>query len=239
MFSTKRHQLKLNKLDDDGNQPGGTPPSDDPTPPEDDTNDDPTPPGEDDQENFDSLPEWAKKEIKGLRSESAKNRTKSKDLETRFSKLESGLKTALGIEDEEEDPAEVAASLQNQNSSLELRNVILGLALENGIGGDQLEYFEFLIGKGINSLDENEEELSDEAIKAIVQKVKGQGQGPADSSVDDDQDQNPPGDGNGGESGISLEEFTSMSVLERSNLYTKDPTTYNSLFKQAKAKNLI
>lgn len=240
MFSTKRHARKLNKLDDEGNQPGGTPPVDDPTPPEDDINDDdPNPPGEeDDQEDFDSLPDWAKKQIKGLRSEAAKNRTKNKDLESRFGKLETGLKTALGIEDEEEDPAEVAASLTNQNSDLQLRNVILSLALENGITGDKLDYFEFLIGKGITSLGEDEEELSEDAIKAIVQKVKGQGQGPADSSVDDEDDQLP-GDGNGGNTGTSLEQFLAMSILERSNLYTKDANTYNSLMKQAKAKKLI
>lgn len=60
----------------------------------------------------DELPEWAKKEIKDLRTEAASNRTSNKDLADKLEKLTTGLAGALGLgEQQETDPVKLQASV--------------------------------------------------------------------------------------------------------------------------------
>jgi len=67
----------------------------------------------------DELPEWAKKEIKDLRTEAASNRTSNKDLSDKLEKLTTGLAGALGLgEQQETDPAKLQASVVELSSKI-------------------------------------------------------------------------------------------------------------------------
>lgn len=181
------------------------------------------------------LPDWAQKEIKSLRSESAKHRTTNKDLSERFGKLESGLKSALGLEDDSDlSDEEKIGGLQATLEQAEVQNAILGLAIENGIGMEDLEYFSFKMQNALEGLEEDAE-LSEDDFASIVQGVKGRGQSPADSSVKEKNG----GKGPDGGSGISVDAFVNMNMMERNQLYKEKPEVYKSLFAQANAKGLL
>jgi len=200
-------------------------------------------PGKKDQDDsgssLDKLPDWAQKEIKSLRSESAKHRTDNKSLRGDFDGMKKGIAKALGFEDEDIKPEEKIADLNSQNGSLEFQNAVLSVAVQNGISGDQLEYFTFLMEKACSTL-KDDEELADEDMNKIIQKAKGQGKKFASSSVDDN---DPEGDGGtpppGGSDDVTLEEFNLMNMLDRSKLYREKPDTYDRLVSQAKAKGSL
>lgn len=175
--------------------------------------------------------------VKGLRSENAKFRTGNKSLSDRLGKMESGLKSIFGGDEEDDEaPEEKVKQLSSHAQSLEIKNAMLELAVDNGIGKDQREYFEFLMGKALDSLEEDEE-LSEEAFEEILSKSRPQGsKGTANSSVDDKgagkKDPN-------GQTGIKLEEFLGMSITQKSKLYSDKPDVYNALMGEARNKKLI
>lgn len=199
-----------------------------------------------------SDPKATKKVIDDLRTENAKHRNKNKQLETshselsgRFSKLEGGLKKLFGDGDEKLTPEQLTAKLNESNTktdSLEVQNAILSAGIEFGVGKDQMEFFEFQVNKKINSLKENEE-MSDDDWSEIVKKCGGNAQHKPNSSVDANKANgggsgNPPSGNTGGDE-VTVEQFSAMSIGEKSALYNKDQKLYQALFNQAKSKGTL
>lgn len=216
--------------DDGGNEQdppkGDEDPSDqDPPkdPPKKDDDDD-----EDDKLDFDSLDDKTKKYIKKLRQEAKDRRTESNKLSTRMEKFEKGFKAMFGDEDDDTDPEESLKSLQGQFESSVSENAILRLAISNGISGEEgLEYFEFLMSKRLNSLEEGEE-LTEDDLEDIISKCsKGAGAGKANTSTKGDSKGNKGPDKNNDE--VTQEEFDKMGMMAKSKLYEKNPELYNKL----------
>lgn len=182
------------------------------------------------------MPQEVQDLVKGLRSENAKYRTEKKSLAERLDKMESGFKSIFG-EQEQVSPELQLQELSSNYQQLELKNAFLEIAIENGVARDQREYFEFLMAKALDSLEEDEE-LSEEAFEQILSKVNGTGQskGSANTSVDDKNagNKNP-----NGQTGTSLEQFLAMSLTQKSKLFSEKPDVYNALMVEAKSKKLI
>lgn len=175
---------------------------------------------------LDSLDEKTKKYIKKLRDENAKRRTESNNLTTKMEKMEKGFKAMFGEEDDDTDPEEKVKTLSSQYESVVTENAILKLALENGIvGAENIEYFEFQMSKKLNSLQEGEE-MTDEDLAEILGKCSKAGvKKPADTSVKGDKDKKP--DSKPDE--VTQEEFDKMGMIQKSNLYLKNPDLYKKL----------
>lgn len=198
-------------------------------------------PGAEGADDFYTDPEKVKAEIKKLRDENAKHRTKNKDLESKFSEYDTTMKKmkqALGLEDQESaDPAEQAKLLQSQNEQLQVELGIAQLAMEHSIPADQQKYFRFLLAEKFESLGEGEE-LSDEGLAEVVSQVMnlsasksgmtGTGVGAGSK---------PNADSNSGE--VSLEQFVKMTPSQKSTIYARTPELYNKLFAEAKAKKML
>jgi hypothetical protein len=185
-------------------------------------------------DSLESLPEWAQKEIKALRSESAKHRTSNKTLAERLEQFEKGLKGMLGVEDEDDLPPEHKIQIfQEQVQQMEFQNAVLSLGIDYGLSGETMDYFSFLLQKELDSLEEGEE-LSDERLLEVVQKSKGNSQTPADSSVDKKKTPSPDNS-----SSVNVEQFSKMNVLEKSKLYSTNPDLYQTLMAEARSKNLL
>jgi hypothetical protein len=180
-----------------------------------------------------ALPEWAQKELKDLRGEAGKYRTQNKTLSERLAKIEGGLKGIFGEEDDDQaDPGEKLQRVSQVNQTLEVRNAMLQLALENGIGMDNYEFFEFKMGKALEALEEGQE-MSEEQLAEIISGVKVQSvssKGPANSTTTKD-DQKKPADGS---KKISQEEFNKMGIMARSKLFQENKELYNELMSNAK-----
>jgi hypothetical protein len=237
----KRHYLLMNKADDQGsgNQGAGDNTSDSGNQKDQGTGDQGQKGDKGDQgtgaNDLTALPEWAQKELKSLRGESAKYRTDNKGLKERLDNFEKNLKKVLGGEEEDDEAPEVKIEkLQGHAQSLEVRTAFMEIAIENSISKDEYEYFEFLMGKALNGLGEDEE-MSEEALNEIIAKCKSSEKKPADSSVNNGQQ----GKGQKKESGVTVEEFAKMSMTQKSELFQKNRELYNSLFEQAKSKKLI
>jgi len=183
--------------------------------------------------------------IKSLRDESAKHRTKSKELQTQFAKLtgevdalKGGLRKALGgKEDDTSSPEEQVGQLTSQNEQMAFRLAVIESALEHGISSkDQLEYYEFLVQKKATEL-QDEEEISDEAMTEIITKVKAfsKPQGTSTTSVGGKK----PAPSDSSNQAVTVENFAKMSITEKSALYSKDPAQYTQLMTAAKEKKLI
>jgi hypothetical protein len=175
-----------------------------------------------------------------LRKENAGHRTKAKDLASKLKVSEDQKKAILkaaGIEDESEDPDVTISKLSVESQQLAFRSAILESAVEHGIGKDDLEFFEFLVAKGVGELGEGEE-LSDEAMTTIVTKVKKGSSKNANTSV---------GQGKGGKAPdpkestgeVTLARFITMSIAEKSLLYEKNRDLYTALITQAKAQKKL
>ena len=221
-----------------GDDPGDNPPKD--NPPQDPGDGGKTGDGDkgDSGSDLDKLPEWAQKEIKGLRTESAKSRTDNKALRGDFDKLKKGMAKALGIgDDDDTKPEDKIADLNGQNDNLNFQNAILSVAVQNGIGEKQIEYFSFLMEKAVDKLDEGKE-LSDDQLAELVKKAKAQGGVSGNSSVDDTGDDGKPKDPDSS-GDMTLEQFCALNVLEKSSLYRDTPDVYNRLFSQAKAEGVL
>jgi hypothetical protein len=188
-------------------------------------------------------PKWdenTKAYIKKLRDENASHRTKGKDLASKLKEANERTKAILkaaGIEDESEKPEEKLKTLTAQSETLALRNAVLESAVQHGISGEDVEFFEFLITKALSQLEEGEE-LSDEILTKIVTQVKKQGGKGASSSVGGkggSGGQPPPGDSGK----ISLDDFCRMGMMAKTELYNKDPKLYQALMDEAKAKRKL
>lgn len=177
-------------------------------------------------------PEDMKKVIKNLRKENAKYRTQKQSQEDSFKSLSEQLgaiKKHLKIEDNV-DPAEQIKSLTTSNESLEFELSMVNLARENEIPKDLDGYFRFEMQQALMKL-KDDEEMSDEAIQEIVEKVKklssAQGGGSNSSGVGGKKPpQKPP---EGGEKKPTVDEFKKMSLAQKNELYQKDRETYDKL----------
>lgn len=178
-----------------------------------------------------------KKYIAKLRKEAGSHRTKAKDLASKVKSEQDRVKAILkaaGIESEDEDPTTKLKEADQQKHALAFSNAVYKEAIKNGIGEDQLEFFEFMVAKAINELDEGEE-LPEEALMAIVNKCKKSGASKkANSSTNSATP--PPGDN---PDKISLEKFCLMTILEKSKLYESNKDLYAELYAQAKAKKKL
>jgi hypothetical protein len=185
-------------------------------------------------------PEKAKAYARKLRDEAAKARNKAKDLESRFNALEATqkkLKAALGGEEEEEvDPEEAIGRLTAHGQALEVELGISQLALQHGIPMDQLDYFRFKMAQAFDGLEE-EGELSEDELAAIIADVRKIGGGSKGGSTGLNTQKRP--DDSGGANSVTLEQFAEMSVPEKSALYEKDKGTYQKLFQEAVKRRLL
>ena len=169
--------------DDGGDDPGKTKvPQDDPDNKNGNGDDDPgkKPPGDDPNKNngddddkldFDSLDPKTQKYIKSLRNENKERRTEFNKMSARMETFEKGLKKLFGGEDDDTgSPEEKLEAASSQLNSSVTENIILKLALSNGITGEEnVEYFQFLMNKKLESLEEGEE-VSDEDVEEIISK---------------------------------------------------------------------
>lgn len=181
--------------------------------------------------------EEAQKVIKDLRAEAAKYRTEKNNLSTRLEKLEKGIKAfAGGDENDEEDTETKFGKLQGEFETLSVRNAMYELAFEHGVSKDDFEYFEFLMSKKLNSLEEGAE-MTEEDLTEILGglKTRSGGKSPANTSTGGQQKPNP--EQKGGE--VNLEQFVKMGMMDKSKLFQTKPELYNSLLMQAKQKGLI
>ncbi|MCK5880844.1 MAG: hypothetical protein KAG18_03150 [Sinobacterium sp.] len=179
---------------------------------------------------FESLPDWAQKQIKDLRQENGDRRTKSTALEDRLGKIEGGLKSMFGGgEGEELTPEQQLEAVVSENEALKYDMAMNDVCREHEISPDKKEYFDFLLNKACDTLEEGQE-LPEEALLEIVQQAKSSG-AKANSSVEEDNGGKKP-EGSKGEK--TLEEFNKMSIVEKTKLYQESPAVYKSLFAQSR-----
>lgn len=181
--------------------------------------------------------------IKKLRDEAAGHRVKAKDLASKLKTSDEQKKAILkaaGIEDDSEAPEEKLKTLSAQNQQLAFRSAILESAVQHGIAGDDIEYYEFLVTKATSELKDGDE-LTDEALGDIVKKVKKAGKGAANSGLGGGKGGSggtpPPNDSSQGQ--VTLDQFVRMSISEKSALYEKNKDLYTSLYNEAKAKKKL
>jgi hypothetical protein len=80
------------------------------------------------------------------------------------------------------------------------------------------------------------EELTDEDLKPILAEVNSKRKtAPSSTSVTANQTNTNPNSG----SEVTLEQFAKMGILDRSALFRKNPSLYESLMAQARSKKLI
>lgn len=195
--------------------------------------------GDPDETKFDDK---TKAYIAKLRKEAAGARTKNKDLASKLKDSETKKKAILaaaGISEESETPEEKIKVLSAESQQLAFRTAILESAVQNGIGKDDLEFYEYLVTKAVSELKAEDDEVSDEAMAAIVAKVKKAGASAANTSV---------GGGAGGRGApnpstkpgeITLEKFITMNMSEKSKLYQDNPDLYTALVTQAKKQKKL
>lgn len=194
--------------------------------------------GDDGQEPSDAdIPESLKAYVQKLRKENAKYRTKAKNLEGESATVkerEAKVKKAMAIlagadENDELNPEELVPQLQQRVQGIEIEHAILQSAYMNGIPQDQLGYYRYQISERLGALEDGEE-LTDEDFAEIVaecQRVGGaRASGGQNTGVGTGKAPNP---APGGSGSLTVEQFKKMSVTEKSQLYAKDPATYQRL----------
>jgi len=196
-------------------------------------------PTDDELEGF-ADPVKAKAEIKRLRAENAKHRTKSKALETELGGVKATIdkmKKALGLEDEA-DPAEQVATLKQQNEALQVEMAMSELCREHEIPRQGEKYFKFLVAQEFETLSEGEE-ISDERVLELAGEAKKMfaANGNSGTGTGVNPGQKPPPSGNN--ESTSVADFVKMNNGEKSELYIKNPNLYQKLFDEAKQKRLI
>lgn len=208
---------------------------------DDEDEEDPTP-GEkgDDKDKEDSLDESTldpktKAFVQKLRRENAKHRTTAKNLGTRLSVFESGLKKLVGGEGDERSTEDKLAELTQENESRAFKTAVLEAAMDHGVSKEEREFFEFKVGKRLVSLKEGEE-LTDEDFADIAKEVKKSSGGgnKVRTSVDDDKAGNPNGKGE-----MTVDQFVQLGVIAKSALYDKNRALYDKLFAEAKTKRRL
>jgi hypothetical protein len=190
--------------------------------------------GASDQLDVDKLPESARNLIKSLREENAKHRTKNKELGEGQSKLKQALVDAGIIENDEVEPEEKIKGLSAEVHGAQMRNALLEAALEHDVPKTQLKYFQFLITERLETLEEDGE-LSQDDIAEIAAEVKKMGMGGSGAKGAKSSAGTGSAPQAGGDGRITQEQFDSMGILEKSELYTKQPEVYQQLFTASKA----
>lgn len=203
--------------------------------------------GNDESENEGDLDESkldakTKAYIEKLRKESAKRRVEAKETKQKLKAEEERKKAILkaaGIETEDDEPAEKKLKKsQEHQTELQFRSAVLETAVAHGVGSDSLKYFQYLMTEAVNELEEGEE-LSEEKLAELVAEAKakgGGGKGKANTSVGGGK-QNP--NPEGGKNVVTLDQFTRMTITEKSELYTKNNALYSQLVAEAKAKKKL
>lgn len=174
--------------------------------------------------------------IKKLNAENAKNRVTNKNLKQSLDKHGADLKKvkdSLGIKDDAADPETTIKGLKETNEAYEVRMSVMALQIEHGIPSDQSDYFQFLLGKEFDSLEEGAE-ISEDQIQGVVDKVKLVSSGKKKNSTSEGG--KPPAEDTGGGDRVTLEAFKKMNLGEKSALYGSDPKLYEKLTKQSRAR---
>lgn len=181
--------------------------------------------------------------VDGLRKENARARVKNKELESglsttneRLSKFEGGLKKLFGDEGDKNLTAEERLDRleqrtnqeREQNEQLAMHTALKDAAIENGVGKADYDYFEFLVGKRLQALSEDEE-LGEEDLAEIAKQAKAKNAAKS-TSVDGS---GPDPDEDDGE--VTLEEFIGLGIGARSAIYQKDKSLYEKLVAAEKA----
>lgn len=177
-------------------------------------------------DSFGNDPAKLQAEIKRLRTENAKHRTKNKSLEDQMSSMSGSLgkiKQHLGIQDDVA-PEQQVEELTAQNEALQMELSIAGLEHAHGISAEQKDYFRFLLSNKFNELKDGEE-MTDEQIAEIVQTAKKVGGVQKNSTGLNSNGK----DNQGGNPQVTVEQFRKMSLMEKSKLYTENQDLYLKL----------
>lgn len=182
-------------------------------------------------------PAKVKDYVKKLRTENKSYRQRAKGLEDRLGSIEQGLKKVFGVDENEQvDPETKITELTQINQMKDVRLAILETALQSGItGSDNIEYFEFLMGKKLAELNDDEE-LSDEDLQGIVARVQGNQANTMKNTTIVHEKGKPVAEG---KETVSLEQFMKMSVMAKSELFRTNEALYNKLLKDARDKKLF
>lgn len=197
-------------------------------------------PGDDPDDTLDEtkLDAKTKKYLEKIRKEAATHRVKAKDVKSQLAAEQARLKAVLkaaGIETDDDKPEEKLKQSESQKNQLAFRNAILESAFEHGIPKESVKYYSFLVSEATSELEEGEE-LSDEKMVEIVAECKKKASGKsagATSTVNDGKGTPNP---NQGKDTVTLAEFAAMGTLGKSQLYLKNPTLYEALWTELKAK---
>lgn len=195
--------------------------------------------GQDDLDYGDA--EKVKAEIAKLRKENAKHRHAKKEAYQAKTDAETKLAAAkklLGVEGDDESLEDKIKARDQRIAELEMETHLRNIESDLEIPKEHGEYFRFLLSKEFEKLKEGEE-LADEVLEGIVEKVKtlGGGKGKQQQSTGLDSGGKPNADE--GKGTLSVEQFVKMSVGEKSQLYVKNPQEYNRLFSAAREKKLL
>jgi hypothetical protein len=183
---------------------------------------------------LDKADEKTKAYILKLRKENGKYRTDAKDAK---SKLDTVTK-ALGLTGDET-PEAKAQRLSASNETIAFENAVLANAIEHGVPKDSMKFFKYLLAEAAQELKDGEE-LADDNIAALAVEAKAKSVKPAATTT-----VVPAAGGTGtpspasGTAALTVEQFAALGFNEKCKLYEKDPTQYESLFKQAAAKRLV
>ena len=201
----------------------------------------------DDSFDMSKLPESAQTYIKELRGENAKRRKENKglgdkfnDLNGKFDTLQSGMKKALGLGDDDQmTPEQKVVALASERDQLTWDSHLKDLMLDHGVTKDSRDYFEFLVEKKAATLKEGEE-IDDDAIAAIAQEaIAKSAKGNGNTSVGDGAG----GDGKkptpGGADNVTLDEFCNLGMGAKGQLFDTNPQLYNKLVSEAKAADRL
>jgi len=169
--------------------------------------------------------------IKSLRQEAAGHRTATNQMKMQFEDLQGRLKSVFGGETDEVPVEDRLAHLAETADTLSFQNAVLQTALSNGISGEGLPYMQFLLQQATGSLEEGEE-MDEGRLAAIIEEVKSKSSRPAftNSSVG-----SPRGPSNAAQN-ITVEQFSRMGITERTALYRKNESLYESLMQASKSK---
>lgn len=183
--------------------------------------------------------------IKDLRKENASYRTKAKEsqlkvseLSERFNNFEMGMKQMLGIsEGDKISPEERVQHLSQTVESLQFDSAINEIFIERGVTGGikGKKYLSFLMQEAASELNEGEE-LTDAKLDEIVSQVQATFKsGSSQTSVNGSGI--PPADEKN--STLTPEAFARMSLADKTTLYSKNKSQYDTLMAAAKDKRLI
>ena len=212
--------------------------------------------GKEDDSWLKELPESAQNEIKKLREENKERRLKSKELEEklksqddRFATLEGGLKTALGIKEDDAKPEDKIKELQLAAAQAQERAMMLEICNDYGVlGAEAQNFFNYLIDKTEFPEGDSAEAKSsrDNILKDLAKQANAVGgntkthrtsTGGTKQPASED-DPNDKGGGGGTHKTYTLEEFKAMGPHGQSELFNKDRKQYDKLFDQVEAERL-